>query len=126
MKYCSLDGCENKHYARTYCRSHYYQARRGSEVRIIHKYRHAKHRKLGITSDQYEERIAKQNNLCAVCGYPETKTINGRLVPLSVDHDHKTGEIRGLLCDHCNNGLGRFQDDVKRLRRAIDYLEGKS
>jgi hypothetical protein len=41
-----------------------------------------------------------------------------------MDHDHATGEFRGWLCNDCNNGLGKFKDDVKMLRKAIEYLQG--
>ncbi|MDQ4024250.1 MAG: endonuclease VII domain-containing protein, partial [Actinomycetota bacterium] len=51
--------------------------------------------------------------LCAVCGVAE---------PKHVDHCHGTDEVRGLLCLNCNQGIGRFEDDVETLRRAIVYL----
>jgi hypothetical protein len=43
---------------------------------------------------------------------------------LFVDHCHATGKIRGLLCMKCNSGLGYFEDEVKRMKKAIDYLQG--
>jgi hypothetical protein len=74
-------------------------------------------RNYGIGLDFYEQLLGKQDGKCAICGEPE----NGRA--LAVDHDHGTGNIRGLLCTNCNNGLGRFRDDVSRLRNAIEYLK---
>lgn len=53
--------------------------------------------------------------VCTICGSTD------RLVP---DHDHTTGEVRGILCDSCNHGLGNFADNVERLRAAVRYLGG--
>lgn len=65
----------------------------------------------------------KQNGLCGICGELETAFMKTKVMYLAVDHDHNTGEIRGLLCNNCNNGLGRFNDDVKLLQNAIAYIE---
>ena len=75
--------------------------------------------KYGLTQEQYDAKLAAQNGGCCIC---ETKEPGGRGV-FPVDHDHETGVIRGLLCDNCNNGLGRFQDNPEFLRRAATYLE---
>lgn len=56
-----------------------------------------------ITLDQYDEIFEQQNGVCAICGEPEIKK------RLSVDHDHKTGKIRGLLCQRCNFNLGIYE-----------------
>lgn len=73
----------------------------------------------GITIDEYNAMLMKQNNQCAICG--KTPEENGR--GLAVDHDHVTGKIRALLCLSCNNGLGQFNDDVELLQSAITYLK---
>lgn len=57
-------------------------------------------------------------NACAICKLPPDADRS-----LAIDHCHKTGMLRGLLCHHCNLGLGSFKDEVTRLRRAITYLE---
>jgi len=75
-------------------------------------------KKFGINSDQYEEMFKNQNGLCAICEQPEPCS---RL--LSVDHCHTTKTVRGLLCTNCNMGLGKFQDNINYLKRAIDYME---
>ncbi len=64
-----------------------------------------------------------QNGLCAICNQPETAFMKNKIMYLAVDHDHKTGKIRGLLCSNCNNGLGRFYDNVELLQNAIGYIE---
>jgi hypothetical protein len=71
-----------------------------------------------ITLDEYNEILIKQNNGCAICG----KTINGKR-NMCVDHDHETGRVRGLLCSHCNWGLGHFKDNIDLLENAIKYLK---
>jgi hypothetical protein len=78
-------------------------------------------RKFGITLEQYNQMRAEQANLCAICRQPENKVVRHRLYNLAVDHDHETGDVRGLLCADCNLALGRFST-VKRLTAAIEYL----
>lgn len=59
----------------------------------------------GLTGDKYEAMLRKQNGLCALCHQPETRRQYGRLTRLSVDHDHLSGHVRGLLCRACNAGI---------------------
>jgi hypothetical protein len=80
----------------------------------------------GITLNDYNKMLKEQNNGCAICGNPETdKEVNKKVKSLSVDHDHKTGKVRGLLCSKCNKGIGLFQDNIKLLQSAINYLKNK-
>lgn len=65
----------------------------------------------------------EQNGLCAICGNPEKAFMKTKVMYLAIDHNHKTGEIRGLLCTNCNNGLGRFKDNIDLLNKAIAYIE---
>jgi hypothetical protein len=75
--------------------------------------------KYGLKPGEYEIMLAQQGGCCAICGY--VPQIGQR--PLSVDHDHTSGSVRGLLCGLCNTGLGNFRDESQFLRRAISYLE---
>ncbi len=77
----------------------------------------------GITPEGYELILTSQSGCCAICKKPETVEHEGKIKNLAVDHDHKTGRVRGLLCDGCNTGLGRFKDSIEALREAIKYLE---
>jgi hypothetical protein len=71
----------------------------------------------------YADLFRKQNGLCAICGRPERFVLkDGGLRALSVDHNHETGQIRGLLCHACNVALGLLQDDPEVLSRAVTYL----
>lgn len=76
----------------------------------------------GMTLEKYYELLKAQNGVCAICGKAETRTRKGVLQRLSVDHDHTTGKIRGLLCSLCNVAIGRFEDNPDFLRKAMDYL----
>lgn len=80
-------------------------------------------RKYGIDFARYQEMLLEQKGVCAVCEKPETKIQNGTIRLLSVDHDHTTGAVRGLLCANCNLAVGYACDDVTVLQRAIVYLE---
>lgn len=82
-------------------------------------------RDFGITLQQYDVMLESQNGVCAVCGQPETaRYSDGETVKrLSVDHDHKTGRVRGLLCGRCNCALGYVDDSKERLLQLAIYLE---
>lgn len=74
----------------------------------------------GISVSDYNEMFSNQNGCCAICGKPE-KLHHSRL---HIDHDHKTGIVRGLLCSKCNQGIGLFNDNIDLLQSAYNYLKG--
>lgn len=76
---------------------------------------HLKNR-YGITLEERDRLWKAQNQKCAICGKYSKR-------PLHIDHNHRTEEIRGLLCQKCNTGLGMFQDSSAILRLAFEYLE---
>jgi hypothetical protein len=73
-------------------------------------------RQYAISAEEYERIFAYQGGGCAICRRPPGKT------RLAVDHDHKTGLTRGLLCWHCNRALGGFHDDSRKLQIAAVYV----
>lgn len=72
----------------------------------------------GLSIDDYDKLVKNQNGACAVCGKKPKKRLH-------VDHCHATKAIRGLLCQKCNQALGLFQDDLRVLQKAIEYLAVK-
>ena len=82
-----------------------------------------------LTSEQrineYMRLLATQNSKCKICKKYETgKHHKGKVRLLAVDHDHKTGKVRGLLCDKCNRAIGMLGENTSTLFSAIQYLEG--
>jgi hypothetical protein len=78
----------------------------------------------GIRLIEYRQMLESQNKVCAICGGPETrKAISGKLCSLHVDHNHENGQIRGLLCHHCNTGIGSFKESIELMKKAISYIE---
>ena len=75
----------------------------------------------GITFDDYEAMLKAQNGLCAICG--GQCSVKKRL---SVDHDHTTGAVRGLLCIKCNCAIGYLKDSTDLARKALEYLVNAS
>lgn len=72
----------------------------------------------GITAEEYDALYVLQGGVCYIC-----RRARGTRKRLAVDHDHATGEVRGLLCKPCNrNVLGHLRDDIDALQRGIDYL----
>lgn len=80
--------------------------------------------KYNMTISDYESMYNTQNGKCAICGNDGDK--NNKYRPLYIDHDHKTGKVRGLLCSKCNFLLGNSNDDVNILLNAIEYLGGSN
>jgi hypothetical protein len=71
----------------------------------------------GITPEELVDRYERQENCCAICK-EEIK-----LTDSAIDHNHITGEFRGVLCKQCNRALGMFKDSISTLKNAIEYLE---
>lgn len=85
-------------------------------------------RKYGLSYEDYMAMVISQNGGCAICGGVNKQSDNVdnqriRRRMFFVDHCHKTGKVRGLLCSKCNSGLGMLGDDAPSLRKALDYLQ---
>lgn len=85
-----------------------------SQICKLARYQLHVKRKYGLTPEEYDDMLVKQNGLCAICQKRE---------PKYVDHCHDTGVVRGILCPGCNTAIGQFEDDIDIINRAIDYLQ---
>ena len=117
-RHCQMPGCtEPKLPGRghIYCSAHSAGSRQREIAQIV---RRKRERQFGITHDEFLALLTAQESGCAICG-------NGNDGPrqLSIDHDHETGQIRGLLCDRCNPMLGYARDSIPVLLAAIEYLK---
>ena len=108
----------------TYC----YECKklRMQQDRIKHPGRHLEYYKTchrrkayNLEPHEYDKLMQDSNNLCMICKSPPGHK------SLHIDHDHKTGKVRGLLCHGCNTAIGLMKDDVNILTKAIQYLKGK-
>src|SRR5262245_39913911 len=86
-------------------------------------------RKYNLSLVELKELLDRQQGLCLICENDITGTAehrDGKIAPAAhVDRDHKTGEIRGLLCGPCNSGLGMFKDDPRIVAKAFVYLQDR-
>lgn len=128
-KACKEEGCNEPVSCRGFCASHYGKWKRSTghrppsatnkrslaSAKLKHRY--------GITIDDYERKLAEQDGKCAICGLPAEAVDNpdhwGKT--LCVDHDHETGETRGLLCNDCNLTVKRG-NTIEVLESAVRYL----
>ena len=107
---------KNKEQVKKY-KSDYYFANR---EKCIEKHRrNYLKRKYNVTVEWYDEQLKKQNGQCMICGTTEGGGISSTL---HVDHNHETGQIRGLLCRPCNTGIGLFKEKIDLLEKAIQYV----
>ena len=131
MIICKECGEKKKYFAKGMC-SHCYDRKWRHEKYIKNsEHREAKKKKAisyhlkgvwGLTLEDYDEMLESQGGGCAICGKSledELRDIGKRL---AVDHCHKTGEIRGLLCMSCNLGISKFDDDPELTTKATEYL----
>ena len=110
---CGKEVARGKGWKRKQCYSCMYKKFKKSNPDYWRKY--LLRDKFVITLEDYEVMLAEQNSVCAICGGKDNKK-------LAVDHDHKTGKVRGLLCVNCNHLLGRAKDELHILQQAINYL----
>lgn len=81
-------------------------------------------KKYNMTLEEYNALFKKQSGLCAICRGAGFAIARNQRQLIVIDHCHKNGNVRGLLCHNCNRALGLFKDNVDNLRNAIRYLEG--
>jgi Recombination endonuclease VII len=84
----------------------------------------ARERVYGLTKEAFSVLLGEQMGCCKTCGHSLSMKRGGSYA-LNVDHDHKTGRVRGLLCNRCNVAIGLIYDSVKTLNRMIAYLEAE-
>lgn len=106
---------KNPNYQRNYMKSRGYEYRKNSDLKS----------KYGITLEQYNTMFEAQHGCCAICNIDglQLKPARWGKTSLAVDHNHKTGKVRGLLCYQCNTMLGAAKDNAVILRLGADYLD---
>ncbi len=109
VRLCKAEGCDKPRASSgTYCAAHYYKPRKR-----LYRY--------GLTVEAFNQLLVEQDGRCAVC---RTDTPSGaKGVGWCVDHDHETGQVRGVLCGACNTGIGMLQDDPDVIAAALRYVQ---
>lgn len=82
----------------------------------------------GLSLIDYEKMLKQQGNVCSICKLPESRLEyrTGKIARLAVDHCHKTGKVRSILCNRCNVTLGKVEDSEELLLKLIEYLKEHS
>ena len=109
---------DNKEHLHTWMKEY----RKNNKEKIAMKKRQWQISKYGITVEEYEKLFKDQENKCKICGI-HMNNAKGKGKCLTIDHDHKTGKVRGLLCGKCNSGLGLFNEDIEIIQNALNYLK---
>lgn len=134
MKKCK--SCNKNKYGKSFYTAYIYKNSRqlSSECKDCSNKRTIKYRKnnkekgysacikhlYGITIEDYKIMFKNQKGKCAICN---TNRMPKNQKRFNIDHNHQTGKVRGLLCQLCNSGLGKFKENKRALKRAIKYLE---
>lgn len=114
---------ENADHVRDYLKTYQKQYTARPDVRTAKRARHLK-QNYGISLEQFSALWNAQDGQCAIC---EVELVAGgrESVSACVDHNHDTGDIRGLLCRQCNHGIGHMKDSPEVLERAAAYLRDR-
>lgn len=95
--------------------------KKNPEKQIESKKRSILKKKYGLTSEQFDDLLKEHQEVCAICKTKNVRPNNKK--GICIDHNHKTGKVRGLLCDKCNRGIGLFGDSKELLEKAIKYIK---
>lgn len=101
------------------------QSRKWYQNNVFRKKDYDLRRKFGVGFDEVLDKYNKQDKKCAICFEAPTESMNkrkGTVLPLVLDHNHKTGKNRDLLCSFCNSGLGYFKENESIMENAIKYI----
>lgn len=110
------DAEKRREYHRKYMAVNGHKYKQTREYRFIQKY--------GMTETDYDRMFSEQRGVCAICKNPETrKTKSGHISPLVIDHNHKTEEVRALLCHNCNSAFGLVKENITVLQGMIEYAD---
>lgn len=140
---CSFSECDRKSRSGKLCAAHYWQQWSGKELTslrpkigngkatLVNRKEQSRiwNRKYNynLTENKFLTMLVLQDSKCGICqkDFPskEEQKGRGRAAAVSIDHDHETEIVRGILCFHCNTGLGHFRDNKEILTKAIAYLE---
>ena len=120
---CIEEGCPNQATKKYRCDTHYqgwryHNVPGAREAQSLARLKTYYRKRYGMTLEE-AERFIQKHKTCNICG---TSDWSGRYNKPHIDHDHVTGEIRGLLCQNCNVGLGQFKDSPILLAKAMLYL----
>lgn len=111
--------CDGRHYACKECRKAESRKYLLNNPEAVKKSKYKT--RFNLVLEQYHRMLLEQDGLCGICRKPESRKRS-----FSVDHNHDTGKIRGLLCSRCNLGIGQFGDQIDLLNKAVDYLRKSS
>lgn len=121
---------KRKKWAKQYAHQYYIDNKENIKIKLKEyglnnkessKRRSRKHlmKKYNLTIEEYNKLFDEQNSKCGICGRHQDELKQA----LAVDHNHISGNVRGLICVRCNRAIGMFEDDISLLERAIDYLK---
>jgi hypothetical protein len=127
QKTCTIGDCDLPHMAQGLCNPHYQRQYRASNPRPEDDHRQYSRRwilkQYGMTGEDFANLVRKQHNRCAVCKSASPGHNGHKNTSWCVDHDHVTGQVRGLLCRRCNVALGLLNDDPAVVRAAARYIQ---